>query len=125
MKRTLSLLITLLLSIPVFAHHSYAQFDSTKTLSYAGVVKEFQWTNPHIWIELMVTDDKGKEVQWSMEGEAPGVLKKRGWKINQLNEGDKITISFHPRRDGTTEGSVVDVTLPDGKVLLQRAPIAN
>ena len=37
------------------AHHAFAMFDRTKTLALKGQVIEFQWTNPHAWIEVGVT----------------------------------------------------------------------
>jgi hypothetical protein len=97
--------------------HSFAQFDMEKTTTITGSVKEFQWTNPHSWIQVMVTDDKGSEVEWSIEMAAPTNLMRQGWKPKTLKPGDKITIVTHPLRDGRPGGSFISGTLADGTKL--------
>src|SRR4051812_37125515 len=52
---------------PVLAHHSFAMFDRNKTIAISGVVKEYEWTNPHVWLHIMAPDKDGKSVQWSFE----------------------------------------------------------
>src|SRR6478736_7045110 len=63
-----------LASAPAFAHHSFAMFDNQKNVTLEGTVKEFQWTNPHSWIQLVVKDASGKEDEWSIEGGSPNGL---------------------------------------------------
>ena len=54
-------------AIPALAHHSFASFDRTKELTLSGTVREFQWSNPHAWIQVVVIDDKGRQAEWSVE----------------------------------------------------------
>ncbi|MGC1458090.1 MAG: DUF6152 family protein [Steroidobacteraceae bacterium] len=98
------------------AHHSYAMFDTSKTISLDGTVKDFQWTNPHAWIEVVVATSEGLK-QYSIEGNNPRVLGRAGWKFNTLKPGDKVTIVMNPLRDGARGGSLVSATLPDGRML--------
>ena len=107
-------LAVLLCGSPVFGHHSFAPFDMAKTDSLSGVVKEVQWTNPHCWIQLIVTDASGKAVEWSIEANSPSSLVRQGWKPKTLKAGDQISVSLHPLRDGRPGGSLVSVTLADG-----------
>ena len=100
------------------AHHSYAMFDMTKTVSFEGTVKDFQWTNPHAWIEVIVSTPDGPK-QYSVEGNNLRVLANAGWKFNTLKPGDKVTIEMHPLRDGRPGGSLATATLPDGRKLLE------
>jgi Family of unknown function (DUF6152) len=100
------------------AHHSYAMFDMTKTISFEGTVKEFQWTNPHAWIEVIVSTPDGPK-QYSVEANNLRVLAGAGWKFNTLKPGDKVSIEMHPLRDGRTGGSLASATLPDGRKLLE------
>jgi hypothetical protein len=80
-------------------------------------VKQFQWTNPHSWLQLMVQNEKGSEEEWSLElGPLVG-LHRAGWKPHSLQPGDKVMVSFHPLRDGSHGGRLITVTLPDGSVL--------
>jgi hypothetical protein len=99
------------------AHHSGAMFDQAKTITLAGTIKEYQFTNPHVWIELMVSDAKGKPVQWSIEGEGPQLMARLGLKPKALQPGQKVTLKAHPLRDGRPGGSFVTLTLADGKVI--------
>jgi hypothetical protein len=88
-----------------FAHHSYTRFDLAKSLTLEGTVKEFQWTNPHIWIQLLVKDPAtGKEVEWSIESDSPNMLVRRGWTRRSLQPGDKAVVVVHPQKI-QTEGN--------------------
>jgi Family of unknown function (DUF6152) len=107
-------LATLLCAAPAFAHHSFAAFDMSKTITVNGVVKEFQWLNPHSWIQMMVKDSSGVEKEWSIEANSPSSLSRQGWKPRILKPGDQITVTTHPLRDGRPGGSLVSVTLADG-----------
>jgi hypothetical protein len=100
-----------------YAHHSTTAYDHTRTITLKGVVKEFQWTNPHSWIQLLVTDDKGVTTEWSVETGAPNLNVRHGWKKTDLKAGDKVTLVIYPMRDGSTHGTLANATLPDGRVL--------
>jgi Family of unknown function (DUF6152) len=106
-----------LAGLPVCAHHSFAGFDMEKTVTLTGTVKEFQWVNPHAWIQIMVADAGGKSIEWSVEMSAPSGLLRRGWKPKTLMPGDRLVIVVHPLRDGQAGGSFVSGKLADGKVL--------
>jgi len=99
------------------AHHSFAMFDRTQVVSRKGIVREFQWTNPHSWVQLMVKDPGGEVQEWSLEALSPNVLGRMGWKRNSLKPGDEITAYFNPTRDGTHGGNLVKVMLSDGTVI--------
>src|ERR1700753_811761 len=107
---------------PAFAHHSGAMFDASKEVTLNGTIKELQWTNPHSWIEVMVPDATGKEVQWSFEMEGPNVMHRQGWNAKTIVPGDKVTIVAHPLKDGRTGGSYISIKLPDGRLLGRGAP---
>ena len=113
----LAAIITLLATAPVLAHHSYAAFDRDKKVTLTGVVKEFQWNNPHAWIQIMVADEKGRQVEWGVECGSPNMMQRTGWKRSTLKAGDKIVVVLNPLKDGRPNGSLVTVTLADGKVL--------
>jgi hypothetical protein len=101
-------------AIPAFAHHSFAMFDAEKRSTLVGTVKEFQWTNPHSWILVMVPNAQGVEEQWAIEMGAPGGLARQGWVPKTLTPGMKITATIHPLKDGTHGGQFMAVQLPDG-----------
>lgn len=99
------------------AHHSGAMFDRAKTVTLVGTVKEYQFRNPHVWIEMLVPGKDGKDVQWSIEGEGPSGMARMGLSPKTLKTGDKVTVHAHPLRDGRNGGSFIDLKLPDGKVI--------
>jgi Family of unknown function (DUF6152) len=103
-------------SIPAVAHHSFAMFDADKKVTIEGTIKEFQWTNPHSWILVMVPNAEGAPVQWSLETTAPTGLSRAGWTPKTLTPGMKVSVAFHPLKDGTSGGQFIQLTLPDGTV---------
>ena len=107
---------------PGLAHHSNVAFEVTKVITISGVVKAFQWRNPHTWVVLTVDDGKGGKVEWSVEGRAPGVLLRAGWTKNSLQPGEMITVDFSPAKDGSKTGLVARVTKADGTILGNAGP---
>ncbi len=107
-----------------WAHHSFAMFDLKTETEINGVVTEFQWTNPHVWIQLDSTDKNGKVVHWSVEAGAPSGLARAGWKRKTFVPGDKIKLVSHPVRNGSAGGALVAATLPDGTVLYESTATA-
>ena len=106
------------LAVPASAHHSFAMFDADKTVSLTGTVKEFEWTNPHAWLRVMVQDQAaGKQVQWALEMGSPGQQAGRGWKPDSVKPGDKVTITLHPLKDGSRGGQLLTAMLPNGQQL--------
>ncbi len=103
-----------LFTMPAFAHHSFAMFDAEKKVTLNGTVKEFQWTNPHSWILIMVPNAAGTPEQWAIELGAPGGLARQGWVPKTLTPGMKVSAVIHPLKDGTHGGQFMAVTLPDG-----------
>jgi hypothetical protein len=104
------------LSAPALAHHSVAMFDNDKTVTLQGTVKEFQYTNPHSWLQILVVGDDGKSVEWDFEGEGPSTLMRAGIKAKTFVPGDKITVTAHPMKDGRTAGALLTATAADGHV---------
>ena len=102
----------------VSAHHSFAPFDMGAEKTISGTVKQFDWTNPHTWIWVNVSDGKGGVETWAIEGMSPNFLGRRGWTKSSLKPGDKIGLVIRPLRDGSKGGMFVRATLADGKVLL-------
>lgn len=92
-----------------------AMFDASKEVTVTGTVKQFQWTNPHSYIQLNVPDANGRVVEWSLELGAPMYLYSKGWRPRTLKPGDRISVRINPLRNGQPGGAVVDVTTPDGK----------
>ena len=102
---------------PAEAHHSMAMFDQTKEVTLEGTVRVFQWTNPHCYIQVMVPDKDGKDVEWSLEMGAPMYLYANGWRPKTLKPGDKISVTINPLRDGKPGGVILTATMADGKKL--------
>ncbi len=102
--------LALTFSTLVNAHHSFSAFDRNLAVKLKGTVKEFQFTNPHIWVQLLIVDEKTKkEVEWSLEGTSPNGLKSVGWTRNSLKTGDVVTITINPMKDGSPGGAIVEV----------------
>jgi hypothetical protein len=97
---------------PAGAHHSPVMFDQAKTISLEGTVRQFQWTNPHCYIQLVVGG-----TEWNLEMGAPVYLQNRGWRPSTLKPGDRVRITAHPLRSGANGALVLDVVSLDGKTI--------
>ncbi len=106
-----------LAAAPAFAHHSGAMYDRSRTVTVSGVVKEFDYVQPHSWIDLVTEGPKGEQVQWSFEGGTPGQMKSVGIAPSTLKVGDKVIVRGYPLRDGRNGGAFLEITLPNGKVI--------
>jgi hypothetical protein len=102
---------------PVSAHHSFAMFDAEKTITLNGTVKEMEWTNPHMWLNVMAPDASGKIVEYPLEMQGPGQSMKNGWKPDSVKPGDKVTVEMHPLKTGARGGQLMSVVLPSGQRL--------
>jgi hypothetical protein len=102
-----------------WAHHSFAMFDMSKNVTYAGVVLEYNWENPHTHIIVKVPESSGKPTAgtWDVEGGAVNIMAKQGWTRTTFKPGDAITVVGHPMKDGSKGASLFYVILPDGKRL--------
>jgi len=102
---------------PLLAHHSAAMFDNQKMTEITGTIKELQWTNPHIWIQIDAKNQAGAKEEWSVEGGSPNSLSRQGWMKTSFKPGDVVTLRINPMRDGTHAGSFVAAKFADGKTL--------
>jgi hypothetical protein len=107
---------------PAQAHHSNSAFYVTKVITIKGVVKEFKWSNPHVWVILSVDDGKGNKVDWKAEGRPPGILARAGWTPKILQPGETVTIDLSPAKDDTASGLIARVTKEDGTILSNAPP---
>ena len=114
----------LLVAGPVLAHHSAVMFDDQKEVTVKGVVKEFQYTNPHSWLLVDVKNADGSVTTWGFEAEGPSTLTRAGIRKSDLMPGTELTISGHPMRDGRPAASWIKATRADGKDLDPRAGFA-
>lgn len=104
-------------TLPLVAHHSFAaQYDRTKAVTLKGTVTKVEWANPHIYFYI---DVKGAEkaVNWAIEGGAPSMLYRNGWRVDSLKVGDEVTVDGWLAKDGTNLANMRVVTLADGKTV--------
>ena len=106
-----------LMFAPAFAHHSFAMFDQSKSLTLHGSVRDFRWSNPHVFIQLLASGQGSPEQEWSIEMTSPEHLARVGWKPRTLKAGDKITLVIHPMRDGVVGGQFLSGIGADGAAL--------
>jgi hypothetical protein len=104
-------------AMPAMAHHSFAMFNQRQIMTLEGTVTEFQWTNPHSFIEMEVRQPGGETARWSIELNSPNNLKRQGWSRTSLKAGDRVTLRMNPLRDGRHGGLFLDVRLASGQLL--------
>lgn len=104
------------------AHHSFAMYDNNNQVKMVGTVEQFQWTNPHVYIELVVAGADGANQHWTIECANPGILNRSGWKFNMIKPADKLTVIVAPLHTGEPGALLKEVTLPDGRVFGNGGP---
>ncbi len=116
MKSLRVVLLVVLAAVPVLAHHGGAGYDS-KTEVLTGTVKQFQFTNPHSWIQVDVKDETGKVVEWSLEWGSPNSLSRQGVHPSTFPVGAKVTFKVHPVKSGAPVASFQAAKFEDGTTL--------
>ena len=117
-RNAVCLLILLFLVTPLFAHHSTARYDLTKTVVVQGTVTEVIWQNPHVI--LVMNDTKGKEQ--AFEAPSPTYIVTSGWMKDTIKPGDKVTVKGNPARNGELPMFLVTITMPNGKEFSPKNP---
>lgn len=113
-KGLITAAVALQMTLPSVAHHSVAMFDTEKQLTLSGTVREFQFSNPHCFIQLVVPSGTDV-VEWSIEMASPAHLIRSGWNRTTIKVGDKLKVIINPARSGSNGGLFVSATLEDGR----------
>src|SRR5437667_4949363 len=111
----LSIAAAVVMAVPSQAHHSGTMFEKEKTITVEGVVKQFQYTNPHSWLLVDVKNKNGTVTTWGFEAEGPSTLQRAGIRPSDFAAGTKLKITGHPMKDGTAAALWVEATRSDGK----------
>jgi hypothetical protein len=107
----------LLTSIPVLAHHSTAMYNMASPVTVTGVVKRFEWTNPHAFVFLDVKDDKGETVEWEVEMMSLNHLRGYGWVRDTVKPGDVISCTGGSAKSGAPSMISSFMKLADGRMI--------
>ena len=114
--RSLCLAVILLMTAAIAeAHHSFAMYDHTRTLTLKGTVTKFQWTNPHAYLEIDVKDAKGQVKHYTLEGTSINMMQRIGWRSNMIKFGDSVKVVMAPATSGEPVGLLLEVTLANGE----------
>lgn len=104
------------------AHHSFAGYEPELQITLTGTVTSYQWTNPHVYMELEAIDENGDVKHWLIECANPGILNRVGWKWNMIREGDVIDVIVSPLLNGEPGALLKRVRLPDGTEFTNGGP---
>ncbi|HTM95519.1 MAG TPA: DUF6152 family protein [Croceibacterium sp.] len=110
---------------PAMAHHSFAMFDNSRSITLHGKVTRYQWTNPHAYLEVDADEGKGAVKHFTLEMTSINMMSRGGWTSRTVKPGDEVTVIVSPLRDGKPGGLVLELTLPSGKKMLPGVPNAQ
>lgn len=108
--------VSLLLALPALAHHSFAAYDLSRTITVSGTIKELRWGAPHAALLLVYVDAKGKTVDLMVQSGAPAAFAKQGFNPKNFRPGEKVELAYHPNRNGSLGGAMASLKLPDGRM---------
>ena len=117
-----SVALMIVMVAPALAHHSFAVYDHTRTLTLSGTVTKFQWTNPHGFIEMDVPQSDGSMKHYSVELTSINMMQRVGWRSNMIKAGDKVKVVVAPLLSGDPVGLGLEVVLADGKTMALPVP---
>ncbi len=112
-------------TMPAAAHHSFAIFDHTQTYTLKGTVRDFQWTNPHGYIDLAVSEGPDGIDEFTIELTSINMLRRAGWRSSDVNAGDEVTAIVAPLLSGEKGGLLLELAVPDGRTLIPPVPAAH
>ena len=115
----LSILVLLAPFGAALAHHSYAMFDGSRTLTVSGTIAKLEWMNPHVfvWVYVRNANTPGGYDLYAFENGSTNVLTRMGWSKEAFKVGEKVSVDYWPLKDGRTGGHFVKATRADGRVL--------
>ena len=119
------LTISLVISVPAFAHHSMSMYDRGHDTTFKATITQFEWVNPHSQITFTAPDEHGNLVTWVAEGPGPNRLANHGWTKDSLKPGDQVTIVGNVNKDGSPTMRFERVILPNGQELVGRPRFFN
>jgi len=109
-----AVVLAVLTGSPLLAHHSSSAYDLSKSLTLDVTVASVVFTNPHVMLHFEAKTERGEIQHWAIETNNPSVMRRAGWTKDTLKAGDKLTITFHPAINGTTNGYIRN---NDGKIM--------
>jgi hypothetical protein len=113
------------LGTPALAHHSFAMFDNTRSITLHGKVAVYQWTNPHAYLEVDADQPGGATRHYTLEMTSINMMSRGGWTSRTVKPGDEVTVIVAPLRDGRPGGLVLELILPSGRHMLPGVPNAQ
>ena len=111
-------------AVPTLAHHSFAMFDNTRSITLRGKATKYQWTNPHGYLEIDAEVGGGVK-HYTLEMTSINMMSRGGWTSRTVKAGDVVTAIVAPLRDGRSGGLLLELTLPDGRKMLPGVPNAQ
>jgi hypothetical protein len=105
----------LAVSVPLFAHHGSASYDTSKTVTLTGTVTEYVWANPHVFLKVDAKDDSGNMLKWVIEAQNPITQMSRGWTKNTFKPGDEVTVDVTPAKNNQPVGEFKGRIVINGK----------
>jgi hypothetical protein len=118
-------LVAAALAAPALAHHSFAMFDNTRSITLHGKVALYQWTNPHAYLDIDADQPDGGTRHFTLEMTSINMMSRGGWTSRTVKRGDEVTAIVAPLRDGRPGGLLLELTLPDGRKMLPGVPNAQ
>ena len=113
------------LAAPALAHHSFAMFDNSRSITLHGKATDYQWTNPHAYLEIDAEQQSGGTRHYTLEMTSINMMSRGGWTSRTIKAGDELTVIAAPLRDGRAGGLLLELTLPDGRKMLPGVPNAQ
>ena len=125
MRHIIVLSAALVFAAPVSGHHSDAGLDMDSLVTFEGTVTEFNWRNPHVYIAVEATDERGDQIEWTLQMGSTMIATRRGWTRESLSIGDRATVRVHAARNGRPYGLLDSIEKEGGVSLRARFGVSS
>jgi hypothetical protein len=113
---TLAIVVAISAVTPLLAHHSFAGYDKNRRVTVTGTVRQWQFTNPHSWLQLIVVEN-GRQVEYPIEGSSVNTLIRRGWSRTTFRPGETVTVEMYPLTSGARGGALLMARFANGRTI--------
>ncbi len=117
MRYTIVFAAALVLASPASGHHSNASMNRDSVLAFEGTITQYNWRNPHVYFIVETTDERGEQVEWTIQTDSTNIRARRGWTRDSLASGDRVALRAYPAKDGRQYALLISIEKEGGVVL--------
>ena len=99
---------------PVSGHHSDAELEMDSIVMIEGTVTEYTLRNPHAYFTVRSVDERGEQIEWTVQMASAITVSRMGWTSDSLPLGERVTVGVDPAMVGRPSGLIESIEQATG-----------